>query len=406
MEIFGDVLLEQGSEISFTYLKKLIERPYVKPRYRLSVLTPDEKVDYVIPNSDIVKGSLNYTENYQNGQRRNISVQLINSQKKYTPSVNGIWISTRFRFDIGLEVGNEILWFPKGIYILGNVELTRYNSEKVITYQLQDKYAIYEGKTGTLETAYEVELGSNIEDALHGIQNFSLGNGYVLDYKEIIMDPSFKGQKTQSTIRVEQGDNLGSVIDALATQLSAEYYYNTVGNLCFYPINETVDDSSKPIIWTYKKNSIDLQSMNLNYNNEEIVNIVKVVGDNIDNGIYSAVVSNNNPTSPICVEQIGRRMAPTYTEENIWSDDLAYDLARYYLRKSSIISVDFSATVSFNPILTVNNICEIDDDFLDLSREKLLINSISFNSENGQMSIEFCNTSNLPSGLSSNKRSI
>lgn len=403
MEIFGDVLLEQGSDIEFTYLKKLIERPFIKPRYRLSVLTPNEQVDYVIPDSDIVQGSLSYTENYQNGQRRNVSVQLINNNKKYTPSVNGIWISTKFRLDVGLEVGNEIIWFPKGIYILGNVELTRNNSEKLVTYQLQDKYAIFEGKTGTLETAYEVELGSNIEDAIRGIQNFVLGNGYILDYKDIIMDPSFKGQVTQSTIRVEQGDNLGSVIDALATQLSAEYYYNTVGNLCFYPINETVDDSVKPIIWTYKKGTIDLQSMNLTYNNEEIVNIVKVVGDNIDNGVYSAIVSNNNPASPICVEQIGRRMAPTYNEENVWSDDLAYDLARYYLRKASIIAVDFSSMVSFNPILTVNNICEIEDDFLDLRREKLLINSISFSSESGQMSIQFCNTSDLPSGLNSSK---
>ena len=96
-------------------------------------------------------------------------------------------------------------------------------------------------------------------------------------------------------------------------------------------------------------------------------------------------------------------MAPTYNEENVWSDDLAYDLARYYLRKASIIAVDFSSAVSFNPILTVNNICEIEDDFLDLKREKLLINSISFSSESGQMSIQFCNTSDLPSGLSSSK---
>ena len=396
MDIFGDVLIEQGTDVTFDQLQRLIQMPFISPRYRLSVLTPNEMVDYVIPNGDIVLGSISYSESYQNGQRRSLSVQLVNTDGRYTPGMNGIWINTRFRFDIGLQVGNEIFWFPKGIYILGNVDLTRNNSEKVVTYQLLDKFAIFEGKTGTLETAYEVEVGATIEDAIKGIQNFALGNGYILDYKSIVYDPSFSGQKTQSTIRCEEGDNLGSVIDALATQLSAEYYYNTVGNLCFYPINETVLDDVKPIIWTFPGLGRDLHNLSLSYQNEEIVNIVKVVGDNIDNGIYSAIVSNNNPASPICVERIGRRMAPTYTEANIWSDDLAHDLATYYLRQASFVSVSFSSSVSFNPILTVNNICEVEDDFLQLEREKLLITSISFTSESGLMNVQFCNTSDLP----------
>ena len=396
MEIFGDVLLEQGNDISFQQLRRIIERPFIEPRYRLSVLTPMEVVDYEIPESDIVLGSLSYTENYQSGQRRNLTVTLINTSGKYTPGINGIWVNTKFRFDVGLQVGNDVYWFPKGVYILGNVDLTRSNSEKIVTYQLLDKFALFEGKTGTLEVAYEVEVGSTIKDAIEGVQNFALGNGYILDYKDIIMDPSFFGAKTQNTIRVEEGDNLGTVISELATQLSAEYYYNTVGNLCFYPINETVNDEVKPIIWTYPNLGRDLHNLNLTYSNEEIVNIVKVVGDNIDNGIYSAIVSNNNPASPICVEQIGRRMAPTYTEANIWSDVLAHDLAAYYLRKASFVSVAFSCNVSFNPILTVNNICEVEDDFLDLRREKLLITSISFTSDSGLMSVQFCNTTDLP----------
>ena len=396
MDVFGDVLLEQGINVTFEQIQRLIERPFIAPRYRLSVLTPNEMVDYVIPNSDIVLGSISYSENYQSGQRRSLSVSLVNVDGRYTPGMNAIWVNTRFRFDVGLQVGNEILWFPKGVYILGNVDLTRNNSEKTVTYQLLDKFAIFEGKTGTLETAYEVEVGSTIEDAIRGVQNFALGNGYILDYKNIIIDPSFSGQKTQSTIRCEEGDNLGSVIDALATQLSAEYYYNTVGNLCFYPINETVNDDVKPIIWTFPGLGRDLHNLSLSYQNEEIVNIVKVVGDNIDNGIYSAVVSNNNPASPICVERVGRRMQPTYTEANIWSDDLAHDLAAYYLRKASFVSVGFTCNVSFNPILTVNNICEVEDEFLQLYREKLLITSISFTSESGLMSVQFSNTSDLP----------
>ena len=100
---------------------------------------------------------------------------------------------------------------------MGDVSLTHYDSDRTITIQLKDKYAIFEGKTGTLEDAYEVALGSTIEDAMKGIMNFSLGNGYILDYKPIILDPSFVGFKTQTTIRADEGENLGKIIEALAT---------------------------------------------------------------------------------------------------------------------------------------------------------------------------------------------
>jgi len=397
LKIFGDVLLSDNT-VNFSELKRLIELPYVRPRYKISILEPDETIKMVIPESDIEIGGINYTESYQSGQRRNISLQLINSDGKYTPSVfSDIWVNTRFSFEIGLETSTGIVWFPKGVYVLGNIELTRSDSEKTVTLQLQDKFAIFEGKTGTLDTAYEIAVDSDIYDAVTGILNFSMGNGYILDYKSVYFDPSLVGMKTQQTIRAEQGENYGSVISALATQLSAEYYYNTVGNLCFYPINETVDDTTKPIIWTYPWLGRDLHNMSLNYKHEEIVNCVKVVGDNVDSGVYSATVENNNPSSPICIEQVGKRMNAPYTESNIWSDDMAYDLARYYLRKASFVGVDFSCTVSFNPVLTVNNLCEVEDHFLELQREKLLIVSLSYTSGNGEMSVTFCNTTDLPS---------
>lgn len=396
MKVFGDILIENEDNIDFHLLERLISRPFIKPRYRISVLNPDESVNYIIPETDIPIDGISYTEEYQNGQRKNITLKLINDTGKYTPSINGIWLDTKFSFEIGIVTKNNTIWFPRGIYVMGDVDLTYADSDKTISIQLKDKYAVFEGKMGTLENAYEIETGSDVYDALQGIMNFSTGSGYILDYKPIILDPSFIDFKTQATIRVEEGGNIGEIISAIATQLSAEYYYNNVGNLCFYPINETIDDSSKPIIWTFTKIQKELHNLSLNYRNEEVVNVVKVVGDNIDNGVYSAVVANENPASPICVQQIGRRSAPKYTEANVWSDDLAYDLARYYLRQASFVAVDFNTSVGFNPILTVNNICEVENEFLGLAREKLLITSISFSSSDGLMSLKMCNSKDLP----------
>jgi hypothetical protein len=148
----------------------------------VSVLNPDETVNYVIPDMDIPSDGISYTEEYQNGQRRNITLKLINANKKYTPSINGLWLTTKFSLDIGLAIKNEVIWFPRGVYVMGDVNLTHLGSDNTVSIQLKDKYSIFEGKMGTLENAYEIQAGSNIEEVLQSIRNFSMGNGYILDY--------------------------------------------------------------------------------------------------------------------------------------------------------------------------------------------------------------------------------
>lgn len=399
--IYGNVLFDKeinSSNINFSQIIRVLKRSYIKPRHRISILNVDESIDYIIPEEDIPLDGISFTENYQQGQRKSITLNLINVDGKYNLSVDKLWVDKKFRYDIGIEMDSgEIIWFPKGIYVMGNVNSMVGNSNREISLQLKDKFSIFEDKTGTLETAYEIPVDSTIEDVVNSILNFDLGNGYILDYKPIILDSSFKNFKTQSTIRKEEGENLGSILLELATQMSAECYYNNVGNLCFYPINETVNDELKPIIWTFEELGRDLHdSISLDYNNEGIVNVVKVVSSNVDTGIYSAVVMNENPSSPICVQRIGRRMGDKYSEANVWNDMMAEELARYYLRKASFLSVQFSCSVSFNPILNVNNLCEVENSFLNLRRDRLLITSISFSSGNSQMSINCTNTQDLP----------
>jgi hypothetical protein len=102
--------------------------------------------------------------------------------------------------------------------------------------------------------------------------------------------------------------------------MSAEYYYNTVGNLVLYPVNSSMNDINKPIVWTYNESQIEGLKFT---GNNDIVNVVKVVGSNVDGKIYSAVSKNTNLNSPINIYRIKeRRMSPIDTA-NIWSDDMA-----------------------------------------------------------------------------------
>ena len=78
------------SNLSFEDIVEALHNPYLKPKYRLSVLNPDETIKYIIPNSDLILGGLSYTENYQQGQRRNLTVKLNNAQGQYIPMVNNL----------------------------------------------------------------------------------------------------------------------------------------------------------------------------------------------------------------------------------------------------------------------------------------------------------------------------
>ena len=145
--VYGEYLiLTSSSNYDLDGLEKALETGKYEAKFRLFVLHPDETINYEIPQEDIILGSGNYNENYQNGQRRNLNINLVNKNGKYTPSINTIWVHNKFRFDIGISFGGETYWFPRGIFIMGNPSSTHQDSDKQVTLTLEDKFAFLEGK--------------------------------------------------------------------------------------------------------------------------------------------------------------------------------------------------------------------------------------------------------------------
>lgn len=395
---YGEVLrTTESSNVNLNYLNKILKRPQYKARFRLFVLNSDETINHEIPEEDIILNSGNYTENYQNGQRRNVNISLINIDGKYTPSINTIWINNKFRFDIGLEFNNQIYWFPRGIFILENPTATHQNSDKQVSLSLVDKFAVFEGKSGTLEATYEIPVDSDIKQAIVGILMLDNGTGRPLDPQPIIYDRSFEGLVMPYTLSKDAGSNLGEMILEIGVILNAEVYYNSQGNLCFIDINETTLDTQKASLYDYTDLGIDYFNSNINYDFENAVNEVHVVGDNINNEIFYAMAQNDNPSSPLCIGKIGRRI-DYINDSNIYSDSLAQQRADYELRKLGILKTTFTINVSFNPLLFVNNLITVDDKFYQLERKRFLIQTISYNiGSDCQMSLSCSNIENFTS---------
>ena len=197
------------------------------------------------------------------------------------------------------------------------------------------------------------------------------------------------------TLSKDAGSTLGEMLLEIGTILNAEIYYNSQGNLCVININETTLDIQKAVLWDYSEENDDYFSSSANYDFENAVNEVHVVGDNIENEIFSAMAKNENSLSPLCIQRIGRRIE-YINDSNIYTDDLAQQRANYELRKLGILKTTFNINVSFNPLLFVNNLITITDSYYGINRERFLIQSISYTIGNeNQMTISCSNINNF-----------
>ena len=398
LSVYSDGETYDPDYYSFSLITKMLKMPIVKPRFRLFLLNPDETIDYEIPEEDIILDSGNYDENYQSGQRRSVTISLNNSDGKYTPCLNKIWVNNRFRLDIGIDslfYVDRTYWFPRGIYILGNPTASRSNSDKQVELSLLDKFAYLEGKSGTLETTYEIPAGTDIEEAIIGILSLDNGSGYPIDLKPIVYDSRFKGMKMPYTLSKDAGSTLGEMILDIGTILNAEVYYNTEGSLCFISINETINDTDKPTLWDYTDAEPEYFNSTISCDFENVVNEIHVVGDSVTADLAYAIAENRNPESPICIQIVGRRVE-YINDANIYSKERAQDRADYELRKKGILETSITLPVAFNPLLFVNNIITIEDSFFGYKREKFLIQSISYSlGTDSQMTLSCSNLTNF-----------
>ena len=392
----GDTYLD--SNVSITELNELINSPILRPRYRIFLLHPDETIDYQIPDEDILLSGSSYSEQYQNGQRRSLSFSLYNTDKKYTPSINILWAESEFALDLGIEKDDgSIVWKRSGIYVVSSLTPSESVDSQTVSVQAGDKFSIFEGKAGTLETSYEIPVGTDIEGAIKGILLSAKGNGYPFDSKPIIYHSGFKGKKTQAKISKSAGETLGSILLELANQLSAEMFYNANGNLTILPTQETTLDIDKPVICYLNDENGDFSGLSFGLQMSNIVNRVVVIGATVNGKVYTATAVNDDSTSPLCYQRIGYRTGQIINDSNITSQDLADDRAKYELRKQLILKSSVSVSISFNPLLSVNNLIEITDEFFGLDHERFLLQGVSCSLDySGTMSITVSNVRNLP----------
>lgn len=383
--------------IDYIKVNELLKREIYNLHCKIYVLRSDETIDYEIPQEDIILDSINYSENYNQGERRNLSFSLINADNKYTPNLRGIWVNTKFRYDVGIEdrYTKQIYWFQAGIYILSNPNLVHNNSDEQITYNLRDKWAILEGNKSTVTNIMEIPIGSNVGEAIQGILNIDDGTGNLIDPIPILLDSSLKNLVTPYTITKDVGTKLADLILELAYTINAEIYYDEYGQLKIVPMVESMQDTKKQVLWYYNENEIlnNYSSKQIVFAVEDFVNEIHVIGNNINGDNVYGVATNDNIESSFSVQRIGLRIAEPIEDTSISTEEQAKDRAAYELRKTSIKQTQISIQVLFNPLLRVNSLIDVESK--EKGNEKLVIQSISFSMPNGIMNVGCSNLENV-----------
>lgn len=394
----SDVYNFQGTKVSFQFIEQLLRLHTIYPRFRFFVLNTDETERYEIPQEDIMQEG-DYNENYQNGQRRNISLTLNNEKGKYTPSINGFWSGTKISFEIGLVIpdSNRIIWFKKGTYVITKITPNHSSEFKKVSIDLNDKFSVLEGKAGVLTSSLQILQGTLISELISDILLSDMGNGRPYDTKEVILHASFKDTKLPIDLIEQAGTTWGAVLLKIADMISAEIFYNAEGRLTIMPKVEMANDSNKPTLFHFYAHEGDFQNNDLDLELEDMVNRIVVIGANVNGKTCRGEAINDRASSPLNYKRIGYRTGEIINDSNITSDFLAQERADYELRMKSIIKTTANNSVYFNPLLTVNNLISLSDDFFDLTREKFLLQSISFSlNYDGIMNISSTNTNNLP----------
>jgi len=395
--------MEYTDIINNRYLE-LVQRPVVFPKFKIEILDKTEKIVLKEITQDISnENSGSITMNYQQGVRMSCTLKILNEDGKYSQLEAGenFWIGSKFKLYIGIYDNDtgDTYWFSEGVYYVSNPVNTHSFSEKYITINGVDKFGFlgselnYNQLTGT----YHADAGNKIYDIIKSILALDIGNGDFVDYVQPILDPLYAEEVLPYSVEKAPGAYLGDILIELANILGANIYYDKRGHLTVESGTEDISYSTEAPLWDFTDVLPEYSDSSVSYNYTDAVNVVTVVGNNVNDKIYSYTAENNNPSSPTRIGLIGRKEKAPVETAMAYSQERAKDYAEYLLNKLSIVQTLINFNSSLIPHLDVDCVCNITDKYYNYSQQRFIIQSLTIplnTTEN--MSISASNVASLP----------
>lgn len=416
---------------------RIAKAPIIRPKFKLELLDYNDNVIGEIIDDISTDSAGSISINYQQGVRRSCSITFHDPEGKFVPDSNSglFWINRKFKLYVGLEhtgyhfseepilygnyedylnysraddqffvYGRPIMgedstyWFSQGVFYVVDPDTSRSFSNQTVTINGVDKFGIFGPELGAnqLEGTYKIPSGTNAYDAIRGILMLEAGNGYVLDPVTPIFDEQYKEVVLPYEIQKAPSAYLSDLLIEIADVLGCDIFYDGNGVLNVRSGTIDLSYSNRSPIWDFSDVLREYLDGGLAYDYVNAINVVKVIGGNVNDKIYPATAENNNPLSPTRISLIGKK---TYYVENsnISNEKQAQDFADYTLNTKSIVQLMINFNCTFLPHLDVDKVITVSDKFYNYDQQRFIIQSVNIPlSANSAMSVQASNIATLP----------
>lgn len=262
---------------------------------------------------------------YQQLTRRTCTLHLLHYDENITDFIK---YGDKFNLYLGLLVGNDVYWFPQGVFMTTNA--TRYRD--YFSIEGVDKGGVLDGSVGLniADVQYRIEVGSNVRQAIidtlgHNFEQHidkSIHSSTLsrpVDPKNPFVDLDYGAVYTQTEYSIDSNAPIGELLISLADGYGANVWYDLEGRLNFTHNVAFMSASAYnrlPIKWIFD----DRQVAEAQYTTRSDTKNAVTVYTNSD--IFenvSVTVYNTNPASPNRIDLIGVRRLDSveipYTKE-------------------------------------------------------------------------------------------
>jgi hypothetical protein len=340
--------------------------------------------------------------NYQQGCQRSCSLSLADLGKEFLPSENSVfWYNKKFKLYLGIQHSDTVFWWSQGVFVISGA-----NAEgNIINIEGVDKFALFDGTTGLSMNDLDTIVleKKNIRDLISNTIISDMGNGKPIDPILPHIDVFYNNVKTSNKIVLNNGSYMGELFTQLATDYSADVYYDRNGHFTFtnlYTDNRCMGYKLLAPQWHYDFNNSDYCTPNISYDYSGC-NSVMVITNSSEFKNVSYTSYNHSPKSPIRVDAVGKRWMPieeleyvTCSESDM--EDICRQHGEYLLMKQAMMGASITFNSPIIPHLDVNQTVSITDENFKLDGDLYIIQSLSIPLGSGEMSVTACNITYLP----------
>ena len=405
------------THVNGRYYYDILNRSLCRTRLKFELLDHFENVLYCIEQDIDSSNADSIVSNNEQGCRKSCSFTLINVDNKYTLDENHFfWFNRKFKIYLGVTDDTNTFWFSKGVYITKDANCN--SVTHTVDISGVDKYAQLDGTLRTMqldEMNTVFEQGSKVENAIRDILMLDMGNGFVLDPIEPIIDPEIADAKLYRTFTASAGEYFGAFMEEVMSCFGCNIFYDNNGRLTVRKIfNDDIPYwyafKSPAHTFNYEISGYIAPSISMEMNG---VNKIIAQNDTTEEQIYTYTAVNHNPRSPLCYDKIGARTLPenggivtiaTGGADNDWYYDEWKHHVRYYAEYRLLKETCVAMSVKFNapPYYHLNedDVVYITDPDYNLDNDLFIINSITYPLSGGEIKIEAVNAKYLNTDIS------